>query len=450
MEIAANTGMATLAPVVADAGAVVEPEVQDPVIDDGIDGAAIDAGSSDAGSMDDGSSDSGQTDEQKAAAEAEKTDGRVAPDAVKKGLAALKTENPAAAKALRESFFANQQYKQAFPTPQEASDAKAFLESLGENPQEAIASFQKASETLEGIDTAIESGDPEFISHIFENNPEGAAKLVGPALSQLFKLNPDEYSKVTAPILTATLNKPNGIVAHLQALHTALKAGKSDEAMKYLSGAASQIDELNDFVAQSRQADPLQPQREQLKNKERELQQTAEKQFDSSLSAAITPQRDSIIEKSLKPFVDGKNVDAARLTTIKRNVLQSLQEHYNNDKTLTQQYSTLRSTKDAAKITKFTVDKLNVLLPGIVDTVAKHFGLSASAAQPNPRQNRTVIRGDHKGTNNDKAAEGTRDNPIRREPSPKDIDTKRTNTFMRVSQKLAVGKDGKWYRWDGK
>src|SRR6185437_13215276 len=58
-------------------------------------------------------------------------DGRRMPDGLKKAFSALKATNPEAAKELKGVYFANQEYRNAFPTVADATAAKNIIEEIG-------------------------------------------------------------------------------------------------------------------------------------------------------------------------------------------------------------------------------------------------------------------------------------------------------------------------------
>ena len=450
----ANTGAVTLAPVVADAGAataVEEPEVDATAGDEG--GDAGDQG--DQG--DTGDDTQGDTGDESAEGEddpdAKGDESAPSIKALNDKIAKLKETDPALAKQLKHAVNSDFQYKQSFATPAEAKAAKELLTNLGDKPAETIANLQKAGTELEDLLGAIDAGDEELAKSLFKSSPDGAAKLSGPILRELYANNPQAYQRLTAPLVYNSFLHKNGPVAYMNAAYTAIKAGKNDEAANILNAFGTQVEELEKFINQE-QNDPLKPEREKLSKREKEVEQQADTNFNKLIDAQVIPVRDNIITKGLEPYTKGKNVPEDRLAIIKRNILQSLSEHFDADQALQTQYGTIRKTKDLARIVKFTGGKLEAVLPGIVDSVAKHFGLSTNASSSAGIKNRerTVIKGNAKGTSNRPGgpAEGSKDNPILMEPNIKDVDSKRTSTFMRVSQKQAWTKDGRFWSWGNK
>lgn len=453
-----NTGVATLTPVAADAGAAVEETPIDHGADAGDTGDTGDSDAGDAGDQQDagdaGDAD-GDTDATDDAADAGKDLSIKAINDKFKELAATEfgKANANWLKQLRHDYNSLFTLKQIFPTPADAKSAKDLLGVLGDNPVEAIGEFQQAKTDLEQLEASIASSDPDLISSQFDANPEGMAGLAPHVLNELYKRNPEAYQRMTTPLLFNAFTHKNGPVSVMQQAKQLLQSGKPEDvqkAIQTLDGFGTILDEMETFIKSS-QNDPLKPQKEKLATREKELNTQAEKNFDAGIDAQIFPVRDRIIDKALDPYTRGKNIDAARLSLIKKNVLTALQEFAGSDKTFISQYNAVRGKKNIANIVKYTGGKLEEVLPTMVDTVAKQFGLTTSQgnrAGLRDRQ-RTTIKGDLRGNQggNRGAAEGTRDNPVRMEPNPRDIDSRRTSTFMRVSQKQAWGKDGKFYSW---
>ena len=344
------------------------------------------------------------------------------------------------------------QYKQSFASPADAAAAKALLSSIGDNPQAAINELLEKAQDLADIDEKLGSGDQDFLDGMWENNPEGMSAMVGPSLSHLYKNNPDLYAEVAAPIILNTLMQQNGLVSFMQAAYRSLTSNKPEDAKAFLEQMAGKVEDLQGFVNKTKN-DPLKPAKDKLANERKEVQTERQKAFNESIDAQVIPYRDNAITKALEPFTRGKSIAPEVIKRIQRNVLQDLQESYDADKTLQQRYDATYKTGDRKKIVEFARQALDGKIPSVVDTVAKMFNLSASAAKAaGTRQSeRTVIKGDLRGANRQNTApEGSRDNPVKREPLPKDIDTRRTSTFMRISQKQAWGKDGHFYSWGGK
>jgi hypothetical protein len=374
------------------------------------------------------------------------------PADVKKVLDEMAKTDAKMSKELKKAYFSNQQYTKEFATPQLAAEAKQLLGSLGEDPKAAVEELLAKAQDLADIDEKLGSGDPEFLDGLWENNPEGMANLVGPSLNHLYKSNPDLYAEVAAPIILNTLMQQNGIVSFMQATYKALTGNKPDDAKAFLEQMAGKIEGLQNFVA-NKQNDPLKGAKDKLANERKEVQSERQKAFTESVDVQVIPYRNTVISKTLEPFTRGKNIPADQLKRINRSILQEIQETFDSDAALVSRWQATWKTGDRKKIVEFSRQVLDNKIPGIVDAVAKSYNLSTSAArQTNTRQTqRIVIKGDLKGANRTNTApEGSKDNPIKSEPPMKTIDTRRTSTFMRITQKMAWGKDGKFYRWDGK
>lgn len=450
-----NTGVATLSPVVADAGAATA--VEDAPIDHGdagvdetpADESPVDTSTDDA-AADDQPADETSTDD--AADDGKELSIKAINDKFKElANSEFGKQNAAWLKQLRHDYNSLYTLKQIFPTPADAKGAKDLLGLLGDNPTEALTELQGAQTSLSDLEAAIDASDPDLIAAQFEAHPEGMAGLAPHVLGELYKRNTAAYQRVTTPMIYNAFTHASGPVAVMSQAATLLRSGKAEDvqkALQSLEGFGDVLKNMENYI-KSEDSDPLKPEKEKLANERKELNTQAEKNFDSSIDAQIRPIRDRVIDKALEPYTRGKNIDAARLAMIKRNIIQQLGEFADNDKTFISQYNAVRAKKNVENIVKYTGGKLEEVLPGFVDTVAKSFGLTTSAGKPGIRdRQRTTIKGDGKGTSGNRgAAEGTRDNPLRLEPQPKDIDTRRTSTFMRVSQKQAWGKDGKFYSW---
>ena len=446
-----NTGVATMVPSVADAQPIDEVDT-DQATDDSSEGE-------DDQPIDDQPIDDQSHADDDASADKEKPVDKGKPltqKQVNDKLKEISKTDPSLARQLRSAFNTEFQYKQIFPTPAEAKVAKEILANLGDKPTETLASYHQAQTDLTDLDAAIDASDPDFISAAFENHPEGMAGMGSAFVNELYKRNPEAYQKLTAPMIVNAFRHANGPVAYMKAASDLLRTGNPEDAKKALStldAFGNVLTELEDFIKASAN-DPLKAERDKLTARGKELDTVAAQNFNKTIDAQIFPIRDGIIAKALDPYVKGKNIDAGRLAAIKRNVLVELQNFADSDKNFMSSYNNLRNQKDPDldRIVKYTGGRLEEILPGFVDTVAKQFGLSTSMKKMGLKdRERTIIRGDATGSTGGKgASEGTRDNPIRREPSMREIDMRRTSTLQRIKMKQAWDKSGKFYDWSNR
>jgi hypothetical protein len=456
--LAPNTGVVEMAPVVADAGAAPAEEVtvdtgsedQDTGSEDQGDGANQDADTGDHGEdVDDGKTDVKGDD----GSDVDDVKDLSIKNVNEKFKELSKTEfgkaNSEFLKNLRHNY--NQLYNisQAFPTPEAAQTAKDLLGSLGDNPGDAITSLQAAQNDLEALEAQIDASDPDMVAAMFDNSPEGMAGLAPTYLNELYKRSPDAYERtITPPIYNSWVHKEGPVPVMYNAVNL-LKAGKTQEAIAALEAFGTTLQNMENYIKSSVN-DPLKGEKDKIASERKELGTQAEANFNASIDAQIFPIRDRIMDKALEPYTRGKNLDEARLKTSRKNILSELQRYADEDKTFMQQYGQVRRTKNLGNIVKYTGGKLEEILPGMVDTVAKMFGLTTSATRSGLRdRQRTVIKGNAKGTSaRGSQPEGTKDNPMKFEPDMRNIDTRRTSTIMRIRQKQAWGKDGKFYDWN--
>lgn len=303
-------------------------------------------------------------------------DGRVLPKDVQAALKALRETNPVAAKALRESFFANNQFRELYKTPSEARAAKVALDTAG--GVEGIANLQAQVAAIELVDQSFEQGNPQVIDDIVADFPDGFKKIMPYALDKLQQLDNKSFTSILTPHLYAMLEDA-GLGDVLSQAFDAI-GQQPDQAKRLLQSAYRWLEGKKQEAGQ-RKLGP-DPEREQLTKERESLEKERDNNFRRDVGRETTNYQKTTIEKSLNPYLKTRKLsDDAKgdlLDGVNREVTRILQ----SDASYQTQMKALFATKnrDRNQIVSYVNSKLDEAVPRAADIVWKRrYGFTAPA-----------------------------------------------------------------------
>jgi hypothetical protein len=366
--------------------------------------------------------------DEEAPAEPVSPDGRKMPDSLKKALAAVKATSPEAAKELRGLYFANQEYRNAFPTVQDAIQAKTLVEEIG--GPEGVQQIASEREEWNTLDKQYADGSNDFIKSIAEANPEAFVKIAPHAINEWASRAPEQY-QYFAQSLTVNMLKNAGIPDQLaQAYHA---AAENPQLQAQIAGVYNSIVDMHEksqqFATKQKSVDP---EREKLTQEKQQF----EMQRRASFEEGIAKQAETYLTDKMKPEVErilaGRKIDPEAEGTIKALVTQEVQKRLAEIPGIEAKLEAFYRTGDAQKSIEFIKAQYNRLLPEATKkVVAPLYRNIGTPAQPNKPAART-------GATPAVRAEVT----LREMPEWKDIDFNKCTTADVVSG-WAILKSGK-------
>jgi len=321
-----------------------------------------DAAVDDTQTTDDAATDDQATDEDAAAdAEADKEttapDGRKMPDAIKKSFAALKAVNPEAAKELKGVYWANQDYRAAFPTVPEAVAAKEIIEEIG--GPEGVQEIAAEREEWGNIDKQYAEGSGDFIKTIAESNPEAFVKIAPHAINEWASRAPEQYAYF-AQSLTVNMLKNAGIPDQLERAYSA--AADNPPLQAQIAGVYNSIVDMHEKAQQFAQKRP-DPEREKLTQERQEFEQ----QRRGSFEEGVARQAESYLTEKMKPEVErilgGRKIDDEARGTIQTLVTQEVQRRLAEIPGFADKLEAFYRTGDAQKSIDYIKAQYNRILP---------------------------------------------------------------------------------------
>src|SRR6185312_15272090 len=241
--------------------------------------------------------------------EAEKTDGRRQPDALRKRIADLRRQADAVAdpaekqRLLEDAKELNNRvgkvaaYEQQFPTLREAREVKALVESFG--GREGLTQVQQTLSEVQQIDRALEVGDPSVATRMWDEAPQGMPKIVPVLLSEFEQRNPQEYEKAVAPHAVKFLDN-SGFPEAFDQMVRAYQGGDKENADALAKKLAQWVQTQRQGQTQEQKTDPRveQLQRELDERENRESAQATDRAYNDVLAHAAP-----VIDKHLRPIV---------------------------------------------------------------------------------------------------------------------------------------------------
>lgn len=270
-----------------------------PVLDDAVQTDVQDSVADDAVQQDDAQTDPAAVPDAQQEAEG---DGRTLPQWIRN----LKSTDPAAYKEAKGVFFGKKSLDDELKDF-DLKGVKGWLEEVG--GKDAIAQqltelTGKASE-LDGINQAIQSGDPELIKEIAEAHPESFSRLAQATFQEWAQRDQEGWQHAMSGVMAQTIAQ-SGIPMFLERMQMLLEFGKTEEVQK----AITDLKTWSGSFAQTA-AKPIQQQApKQYDQKLQELTQRESQMFQQDFSRRVEEIRTPLIAKELEPFVSRAPNDA--------------------------------------------------------------------------------------------------------------------------------------------
>src|SRR6185312_1085547 len=279
--------------------------------------------------------------------EADKLDGRRQPDALRKRIAALKSQaegvaDPnekasllADAQALTNSVGKVGAYEKVFPTVREAREVKTLVDTFG--GREGLAGVQATLSEVQQIDQQLEAGDPAVNTRMWDEAPQGMAKLAPLIFAEMEKRNPQEYAKAVVPHAVKFFDN-SGFPEAFDQMVGLYQSGDSAKG----DALAAKLAQWFSSQRQGTQAEPKtdprveQLQRELEERKNGESAQATDRAYNDVVSHA-----GPVIDKYLKPIVAKLGLSQAQYQALRADTWKHLQDERNADET----YKTIANAK---------------------------------------------------------------------------------------------------------
>jgi hypothetical protein len=232
--------------------------------------------------------------------------------AVEKALAKMRATDPEGAKLVRKEFFkarqAAEQFRQFFPTPQEAQQASELVDRIG-----GQKGFERAKVELDSYARELDQmakGDPKAIEDLARDFPKGLAKLVPHALDKLRTIDEAAYGRTLSRHMAGAMAE-KGFTRTVERLQELIADGKVQPAFDTAKKLLDWIREVEQFG----KAAPAEARGEEMSEVERRAAEVDQKEnnlFTAGVASDVTTTMNSLIAKQLNPILKGKNLSLAQ------------------------------------------------------------------------------------------------------------------------------------------
>lgn len=348
---------------------------------------------------------------------------------------------PEHAKAIREmaghSFRLNE-YRDTFPTVNDAKSAKQLIEGIG--GVEGATALQSRIQAVDQQDEAIKAGSPEVIDAMFKDFPEGAAALGPHYLATLQKTNPEAYSSTVAPHAIAMLEQA-GLSEHLTAMANEADPAK---AKQMAAQAAAWLNGQKSTIQQTRQQPAKDPRQDKIAQGMQELETQRESMFmegvTGKVNSSVTPEITKTVEQYAKQYKWNPEQKAEFQSRLQNDIVEQMKA----DKTYEQQVALRKANKGRTHdtVAGYIAGEFNRRLgdkEGALATAAKFNKLiGKTGAAPTTG----VVKA---GTPN--TAPGGGPLLVSQRPSDSQLDLSRPGADMLLIQGRGYTKDGRFVTW---
>lgn len=310
-------------------------------------------------------------------------DGRKMPDGLKKAIASLKTTSPEVAKQIKGIYYAEQEYRAAFPKPEDAVAAKNLIEEIG--GQEGIQEIAAEREEWRKIDSDFSEGKPDFVKSLAEGNPEAFLKTAPHVINEFATRAPEQYAYYANRL---TLNTMASSGFSLQNLHGAYERYKESnpEAAGIIAEVYNAMYDLNSKAAQFEQK-RTDPREEQLKQREQEFETKRRADFETGVAS----QAEKYLGEKMTPEIDriigNRKVDPEAMKEFQKMVQGKVGELLAAIPGIEDKLEAYYRTGDSAKSVAYIQSQYNRLLPQAVKVIEPFLrNIAAAPAKTQQRQ----------------------------------------------------------------
>lgn len=315
--------------------------------------------------------------------EGKPTDGRKMPDGLKKAIASLKATSPEVAKQIKGIYYAEQEYRAAFPKPEDAIAAKNLIEEIG--GQEGIQEIAAEREEWNKIDSDFSEGKPEFVKSLAEGNPEAFLKTAPHVINEFANRAPEQYAYYTNRL---TLNTMASAGLSLQGLHGAYERYKDSnpEAAGIIAEVYNAMYDLNSKAAQFEQK-RTDPREEQLKQREQEFETKRRADFETGVANQAEKFLGEKMQPEIERIIGNRKVDPEAMKEFKKMVQGKVGEMLAAIPGIEDKLEAYYRTGDSAKSVAYIQSQYNRLLPQAAKVIEPFLrNIAPSPAKPQQKQ----------------------------------------------------------------
>lgn len=285
-------------------------------------------------------------------------------------------------RTLEGAYFRDREFVKAFPTVEEAKNARMLLDGIG--GLDGIEELQRAGELLTELDEMAARGDPELINRLAEDNPQGFVGFTEAGLEKLRQTNREAYDAVVRPHVIAALSGTNLSFA-LRSAADILAAGNQQGAFDYLQSILGWLDGLAKESTSSRQ-------QAAVASTAASPAAAVAPEFTARLETAAAPGVMQAIQTAMQPYAQQRGLSDASKTRLQTMVLSEIDRQLGADEQYQRTLRTLARGQNPDRAAKFVISKVDQVASRITREVVNDLypgAKPAAAPQAAPASGRT-------------------------------------------------------------
>lgn len=284
-------------------------------------------------------------------------------------------------RALEAAYFRDRDFIKAFPTVEEARNARMLLDGVG--GLDGIEDLQRAGEFLNSLDEMAARGDPELINQLAGDNPEGFVGLTRAGLDKLRTTNREAYDVVLRPHVVSALAGTNLSFA-LRSAADILAAGNAQGAYDYLNGILGWLDGLSKEAQaqpQARRGDGFRA----SATPEAANGNGVAADFSQQLAAAASPSVEKTLRAAIQPYAEQRKLGDGSIARLQGLVLAEVDRQLGADEQYQRTLRTLSRGGNAERAAKFVTSKVEQVASRIAREVVNDLYPGAAPLAANGR-----------------------------------------------------------------
>jgi hypothetical protein len=297
-------------------------------------------------------------------------------------LKALMQANPGQAKMLKALYFTNARYNK-FGSVADLQKLKDFVGSYGSlddaiRTKETIDSVGDLNELVashreyEALDQQFTSGDPAYVEHLAQANPEAFGKIAPSFLQRFGADHPEQYNYLMSQVVMSTLIN-SGTINDLSLLQQAAATGNVEQMKQIAARVVEQVGVLNGLSQRAPKVAAADPRVAQLEKERQQLKQQQQQTFVNDIKDRTNTWIAPEITKALVPY--GKAVTPALAKRLDAAIKEELGALLSSNERFQSKLKQTLSRGDRDGALKLYRDSVAPLLSTTARKVGAEFGL---------------------------------------------------------------------------
>lgn len=298
-------------------------------------------------------------------------DGRTMRDSVKKGLKALGKIDPIVAKELKGIYWAEQEYRAAFPMPAEAVAARQWLTEIG--GEDGIKEIAAEREEWNEIDKAFGEGSKDFVTSLAESSPEGFLKTAPHVINEFAARAPEQYQYYANNVAVNTLAAAGVSLENLSTAYNRYGDGTGKETpaqaiIAEIHGALSGLKSKATEFEQKRNS--VDPERQKLQQDKSNFEMERRATFENG----VAEKAESYLKEKMQPELDrviaGRKIDPDAMKGYQKMVNDEVMRRLGEVPGFADKLEAHYRTGDAKKSVEYIQAQYNRILPEAAKVIA--------------------------------------------------------------------------------